>query len=469
MTVLFNLKMIGKIDFGKLKTYVKNFLFITIIVVVGSCNPKEDKAQTITKYAMGIVFRETPYAAIQGAKIVDKEQVEKVKHFEFDYDEKGRLVEFRYVLKGKLIPFSDRFVRAPKVKISHEDSLEIRTFFNEYGHRTLVSGRVYETRIKRNKKGERTTLTFYGLDGKPIENDFGIVKYHWVKDSNGHIIESRYNLKDELVRNRPEFQYMVTRFSFDGKMMLKEMTNLGLDGKHPTPDESGTVSTRITYDADGRFTEWANFDIDGNLIRGMTNIAKIIYRPSPYFSEQEALFIGKNDLPQHTNWGVHKVVYEFDDYGNEINRVYRDTLNKPTNSNSGLGMVKSTYTTDGMYLQRVSYYNKKGEPIGFGDNKIHGTKVNFDDKGRPVKTSFYNLDGIVANSWYGYATETTVFDDQGRIKSKMYLDAKGKLANNQEIGIARLEYIYTNGIELEAVQTYDAEGKEKQAQWNPGH
>lgn len=457
---------------------IKSVVIVLIgVVTLNSCVSKEknnstkngEKAQVTTKYAMSIVFRETPYSDIKGANYVTKSEANNVKHFEFDYDEQGRLIESRYVLNDELITFNDRFVRAPKIKISYQDSLEIRTFYNEYGHRTLVSGDVYETRITLNDKGERKSLTFYDLNGKPIENDFGIASYKWQIAPNGDLIESRYNLKDELVRNRPEFQYMITRFSFDENDMLTEMTNLGIDGKQPTPDDSGVITTKIKYDDKGRFIEWANFDMDGNPIKGMTNLAKIIYKPSAYFSEEVAIFIDENDKPQNSNWGVHKIIYQFDAYGNQLGRVLKDTLDQPTNSRSGLGILKSTYTSDGKHLVSSNYFDKDEKPIGFGENQVHQLRVEFDDQKRPVRSSFYDLNGEIANGWSGYATEELHFDENGRLTVRQYLDSKGNLVNNQDFDIARFVYEYTNDVELQSVKSYDAQGKEIKPQWDPDH
>ena len=458
------------------KVTVSSFIIIGLLVL-NSCVSKEKsnsskntKSNNITtKYAMSIVFMETPYLDIKGANYISKDSITNVKHFEFDYDAQGRLIESRYVLNDELIAFNDRFVRAPKIKISYQGNLEIRTFYNEYGHRTLVSGDVYETRITLNEKGERIALTFYGLNGKPIENDFGIVTYHWETQLNGSVIESRYNLKGALVRNRPEFQYMITKFVFDQDNMLTAMTNLGLDGKQPTPDDSGVISTRIKYDEKGRFVEWANFDAHGNPIKGMTNLAKIIYKPSAYFSEEVAIFMDEHGKPQNSNWGVHKIIYTFDTYGNEIERTLMDTLNLPTNSRSGLGILKSTYTSDGKHLITSNYFDKDDKPIGFGENQVHQLRVEFDDQNRPVRSTFYDLNGNIANGWSGYATEEVLFDEQGRLTVRQYLDSNEELVNNQAFDIARFVYEYMNDVELQSVKTYDAESNEIKPQWNPNH
>jgi len=440
---------------------------ILAVLMLLSCGLKVTAQHT--QYAMGIVFRETPFADIRGTKKMEEHDVDNKKHFELDYDEKGRLVECRYMLNGKLVPFSDRFVRAPKIKIDYQENEEIRTFYNEFGHRTLVSGNVYETRFALNAEGKRIGLTFYNIAGDIIENDFGIAKYAWETLSNGNVMEWRYNIRDEVVRNRPEFQYFVTLFSYNTHGLLAQMTNLGKEGKTPTPDEANVITTKVRYTAHGQLTEWSNYDRDGKLTRGMTNIAKIAYIPSDFFSEQEAAFIDENNEPQLTNWGVHKVVYRFDEHGNEVERTFLDTEDRPSNSNSGIGIIKTTYDADGRFLATRSFFDKEGNPIGLGANKIHEYKTQFDSKGRPVRGSYHNLEGKMVNGSGGYAIEENHYDEKGRLVERNYLDADENPVNNTQIGVHRFEYRYKNGTDLEAVNTYSVNGKKAQPNWNPNH
>lgn len=445
----------------------KTINIIWAVLMLLSCGLKV-KAQH-TQYAMGIVFRETPFADIRGAKMVDSKDAGNKKHFELDYDEKGRLVECRYVLNGELVPFSDRFVRAPKIKVSYQENKEVRTFYNEFGHRTLVSGDVYEARFVLNGKGERTGLTFYDIEGNIIENDFGIAKYVWETLPNGDVMEWRYNAKDELVRNRPEFQYFVTLFSYNAHGLLAQMTNFGKEGKTPMPDEANVVTTKVRYNASGQFMEWSNYEGDGKLTRGMTNIAKIAYIPSDFFAEQEAAFIDENNEPQLTNWGVHKVVYRFDEQGNEVRRTFLGTEDRPTNSNSGIGIIRTTYSSDGRFLATRSFFDKEGNPIGLGANKIHEYKTQFDAEGRPARGSYYNLESKMVNGSGGYAIEKNHYDEKGRLVERSYLDADENPVNNTQIGVHRFEYQYKNGTDLEAVNTFSVNGKKAQPNWSPNH
>lgn len=283
------------------------------VVFLTSCEKKKGSTQSPSKkiFASNIVFRETPYSDIKGANEISKDESKSINHFELTYDNNDRLTEIKYVLNGRLKPYYDRFVRAPQIKIEYNGDQEIRTFYNEHGHRTLVSGDVYEVRIKLSKKGERESLEFYDVKGNAIENDFGIAKYTWIIKDNSTVIEHRFDEEGNLTRNRPGFGYIITEFKFRSDVFLDKMTNLGIEGVRPTPDEAGVVSTQIGYDENGQFIQWLNLDGEGKPIKGMSQIAEIRYTPSS-FIDSDAAFIDENGNPQTTVWGAHLVKYSFD-------------------------------------------------------------------------------------------------------------------------------------------------------------
>jgi YD repeat-containing protein len=321
----------------------------------------------------------------------------------------------------------------------------------------------------RDANGNRKRLTFLGLNGEPVANDFGIASYQWKMESEGQVIESRYDLEGHLVRNRPEFQFMVTRFGFDDQGMLKRMTNLGLDGEHITLDDAGAAHIEVQYDVQGRLVEWANYDDKGQLVIGMTGIAKILYEPSRYGMEQKASFFDQNHNPLSTRWGVHSVVYQFDAFGNVVDRRFLGVSNEPVNTKNGLGIEKTTYSSDGRYVHTTAYLDASENPIGFGPNQIHGTTVKIDHQGRPVKTYFRNLEGQIADGWYGYAIENRVFDQVGRLVAVTYLDAKGSKVDHTGLGVAEFSYSYNSSDELLQVEAYDKVGNKVDPTWNPDH
>ena len=423
-----------------------------------------------TEHCFGVAFRETPYADIKCAGRVRPEGVGEAKHFELDYDNDGRLTEVRYVQNGELRPYSGRFVRAAKTKISYSDGIELRTYFDKNGHRTVVSGDVYETRIKLALNGDRALLAFHDVDGRPTENDFHIAVYEWAPQSDGSIIETRRRLDGTVQRNRPGFGYFVTRFSYDSRGLLRLMTNLGLTGQSVTPDEAGIVSTQIRYDQRNRFTQWTNLSATGLPQRGMSGIAEIRYIPSRFGGEQVASFFDADGSPQMTRWGAHKVEYEFDEYGNETLRIFHGNDGATINASNGVGRIITRWNENGAYRKSRTYYDKLGARIGITTAAIHEYRTDFDSAGRPSRTGSYSLTGeLVDDPGTGFAIDETKFDDHGRAIERRFLDQDGALADHAEWGVARFVYSFSDSDELTSVKAFTKSGAVAKPSWNPSH
>ncbi|WP_124748914.1 hypothetical protein [Alteromonas facilis] len=323
---------------------IKRIILPLCVLCVSSLNVQ---AAAYSEWCTGISFRETPFADISCAKQVSQSDAKNIKHFQFDYDDDGRLVRLRYQLHGKTVAFTDRFVRAPHIEISYKDNQEIRQFYDHHGARTLVSGDVYEAIFELDERNRRRELSFYNVSGDIINNDFGIARYTWGVESNGDVVEHRYDTAGKIVRNRPGFGYLVTRFSFDAQGLLTRMYNLGIEGKRLTADDAGVAMTQIEYNQQRQFTRWLNLDIEEKPIKGLSAIADIRYAPSAYAVENVARFIDENGNPQTTRWGAHKVIYEFDQYGNPTMRQFFGRDDKPTESTSGIHQIKMTWSDDG--------------------------------------------------------------------------------------------------------------------------
>lgn len=443
-------------------------ILINVLILVSCKKNNEKTAFNKIIYSTNIVFRETPYSDIKGANEISKQEAQNINHFEFSYDNSDRLKEVKYVLNGSLKPYYDRFVRAPHIKIKYNGNEEIRNFYNENGQRTLVSGDVYEVRIKLSESGERESLQFYDVKGNVIENDFGIATYKWIKKDKNHIIEYRYDSKGDLQRNRPGFGYMITEFKFLNNGFLDIMTNLGESGDRPVVDESGIVSTKIGYDEKGQFVQWLNLDVNGKPKKGMSSIAEIRYTPSR-FIESDAEFIDENGNPQTTTWGAHLVKYSFDNYGNVIQRKYFGLDKQPINVTSdSINMIKTDWAKNGKHQVKRSYFNKQNQPIGIGENNIHQFKSTIVNN-RLVIVKSYDLDNkLVNDDVTGFAIDKYTYDDKGRLIKRSFLDKNSELVNHNTLGVANFNYQY-NKEELTAVICYNAEGIIATPLWNPRH
>ncbi|MDC6367545.1 MULTISPECIES: hypothetical protein [Flavobacteriaceae] len=423
-----------------------------------------------SEYYAGIAFRETPYADIKGTRPLPKEIAEKVNHFQFDYDQYNRLVKVQYLLNGKLKAFKDRFVRAPKINIEYNKNQEIRTFYNEFGDRMVVSGDVYKSVFSLDENGDRTSLKFYDVNDNPTENDFRIASYEWSTNPDGTVIEKRYDIDRNIQRNRPGFGYYITKFTYDHRGLLRLMTNYGKEGAEITPDKAGIAHTKIGYDANTFFIQWLNLDEAFNPKRGMSNIAEIRYTPAPLYEHATSMFIDADRKPQTTNWGAHLVKYTHDNFGNVTSRRFFGMDKQPTNATNGVGWIKMTRTTDGMHEVSRSYFDKDENPTQIKGSGVHQVKTELDVQNRSIRKSFYNLKSeIVVDPSVGYATEQWIYSTNGHLIERKFFDVKGNPANHTTWGVARIVYTYKNGKELASVNYFDAAGKKTSANWNPRH
>lgn len=441
---------------------------IWILAALTMQNLSEPAASQREQFCSSYIFRETPHADIRCAQELDPAVVGDQRYFHFRYDEIGRLIEVSYVQSGALREHSDRFLRASRTVITYEQDEEIRRYFGAFGHRILVSGDVYESRFTLNADGSRRSLRFIGLDGEMVENDFGIARYQWTNDQQGNLIEWRYDLDGNIVRNRPGFGYLVTRFVYDDLGLLVEMTNLGVDGAGEMPDEAGIVSTRISYDEHGRFVQWLNLNADGEPQRGMSNIAEIRYVPSDFASEAVATFVDADGSPQSTNWGIHQVRYQFDRFGNVIAREHFGEDGMPANAENGIGYIEYIWSDDGARLLTERYYDADRQPVSARSTGIHAIIHDWDSNVR--STRFLDLDGNqVEHPGLGYGVEIQRRNSQGQLSERQFEALSGQLADHAIWRVARSEWSYTADGELERVQHFSADGEERPVSWNPAH
>ncbi|MDF2179038.1 hypothetical protein P2G88_12325 [Aliiglaciecola sp. CAU 1673] len=428
------------------------------------------QAAASSELCAGIVFRETPYADIRCARKLSEKEAAGIKHFQFEYDDQGRLTSLKYQLQGRVVDFADRFVRAPHIKIDYKNGKETRRFYDPLGARTLVSGDVYESHFDLDEKGRRTSLTFHDIEGKVINNDFGIARYQWQVSDDGQVTEQRFDTGGELVRNRPGFGFLVTKFAYDANGLLTRMYNLGADGEHLSTDQAGVAMTQIEYNQHGEFTRWLNLEHTGRAHKGMSEIAEIVYEPSGYGREQLALFIDDQGQPQSTRWGAHKVYYQFDKVGNPIERTHFGTDGKPVNSSSGIAKILSKWSKDGVFNVSDQYYDKEGNAVVSSYSGVHSVATLLDNQGRPVSRVFYNLDRKpVIHKGLGYAHEDFQYDSNGYLKSRRFLDTEGQLALHNIWQVAEFIYEYDSTGNMVSYVVKDDTGEITKPNWNPAH
>lgn len=246
-----------------------------------SATPSANR-NTSTQYFRHIMFRESPYASYRGIHPIAASNNPNVAHYEFDYDEKGRIKEISYQINDDMIHGNevwDSFIWfAPKVKIDYRSDKEIHTYYNTEDQQISAHGNVYRAEYSLDEQGKRVALHFFDKDGQNAENAWNIHRYQW-RTENNKVYEKRFNLNNEPQPMRPELQFYEVELEYDSDGKLAFMRNLGLEGR-PTNNDSGAGIDRVVYDQEGNFSRWMVYDKDGNPIEGnrpMVHIGEHLY------------------------------------------------------------------------------------------------------------------------------------------------------------------------------------------------
>lgn len=262
-------------------------LLCTFVVLLNSFSVAADtksdsKTFSKQKHYRHIMFRETPYAAYRGIHPISDNVSETNAHYQFSYDEKGRVSEIRYQMGDHLISGNevwDSFIWfAPKVSISYHKDKEIHTYYNAQNQQIAAHGNVFKAVYALDENGKRIALSFFDESAKPVESAWQIHRYEW-RHHNGKVYEKRFNLNNQQQPLRPEFKFYEVELTYDSDNKLTFVKNLGLNGS-PTNNDSGAGIDRIIYDQRGNFTRWQVYSKDGNPVEGnrpMVHIGEHLY------------------------------------------------------------------------------------------------------------------------------------------------------------------------------------------------
>ena len=268
------------------------------------------------------------------------------------------------------------------------------------------------------------------VDTEKFMNRSGKVRY--VKDYDSNFKTCTFKLDDEL----------------GTEMVLNAQVELFQSAFDSSLEGKGKISKYILeYNEDGYLTkvEYAGFGNarvpDGQGIFGksfvLDNEGRVV----------EEHYLGKDGKPKATQFGLGIKKFIYDDDDNISQLVYLTVDGKPSSDGNNCPVVKLTYDEWGNRTGE-KYYDMKGTPMIRKDNPFAGVVYDYDEKGFCVKQRFLGVDGglTYVQGVNGYIDS---YDENGYLKSRSYVDAKGNAAyftevtddENQQASFSKLEFV----------------------------
>ena len=302
---------------------MKSLKLLLVLCITTSLYAQNDSS---TEYFRHLRYNHvSPYVDLAGTYPIDAETAASTSHYIFKYNDSGKIIEIlnNHYHTEKKHPLASLGVY--QVLIAYPEGQEVRTFFDKNGKPITNDKEVFKEIYYYSMKGAKNKLQFFDAESNPIESNWGIAEYQWVKNKE-LIIERRYNLNDEAVALSPYFKFGVTGILLDKKGFPKAQYNLDENLK-VIANDIGTASYQDIYDANGNHATYSYHDANDDLVMNQ--------------------------------WGFAYGVKEYDSNGNQIGLEQFDTDKKrirgrrvPTNITTEMAAVASQM--DSTEIKRIS-------------------------------------------------------------------------------------------------------------------
>jgi len=189
----------------------------------------------------------------------------------------------------------------------------------------------------------------------------------------------------------------------------------------------------LDYNEKGYVTREKYAGLDNSLVNDENKIygRKMVYDSKGRITEIH--YIGKNDEPQSTKWGLGIKKFYYDDNDNWIRAEYYTVDNQPAYDDSdGVGIYEMEYNDCG---NLVAIYHKdgNGELMLPKKNGIAGATIEYDDRGFVAKQTYLGMDKtpiFVASA--GYAGFTAKCDENGFFVEQEFFDPDGRVCETTQ-------------------------------------
>lgn len=212
--------------------------------------------------------------------------------------------------------------------------------------------------------------------------------------------------------------------------------------------KKGKISKYILeYSEDGYLTkvEYAGF---GNVrvpnAHGIFGKSFVLDKEGRVIEEH---YLGKDGKPKAAQFGLGIKKFIYDDEDNISQIVYLTVDGKPSSDGNNCPVINLTYDKWGNRICE-KYCDMKGNSIIRKDGPFAGLVYNYNERGFCVKRRFLGIDGglTYVQGVNGYIDS---YDENGYLKSRSYVDAKGNAAyfseetddENQQASYSKLEFV----------------------------
>lgn len=257
------------------------------------------------------------------------------------------------------------------------------------------------------------------------------------------------------------------RFGSQNKDGEYVIDNWGNSGVIHTWNSDHTVASAMYTDA-----EWNPMPMPSKKSQETCGVIKVLYKYDDYKREVERIFVDADDQPMENVYGCHRIEYVFDDKGNIIKQIGYDRHgNVSPLDESQTAICELQYDSLGRLIEAL-FLDKNGRPNN-ADGYLSKKVIQYDEQGKTILLEQYvatlgeeelnykeeykpNYTYIL---WPDGTSRIDSLDAKGRKTFVGFYNAEGKSEMYEGRAYERYTYVEKGKISLQTQVNYDQEGR----------
>lgn len=213
----------------------------------------------------------------------------------------------------------------------------------------------------------------------------------------------------------------------------------------------------LEYDSEGYVTCIRYAGFQNVRVGDDNNIYGITYKRDDKGRIVEEAYLGKDDAPKATRWGMGKKRFYYDEKDNWVKAEYLTIDDAPALDDTDGCCIYVLQYDQYNNLTQVFFKDEKGNAMYPKKYGIAGALDVFDDQGLVTRSVYLDADGNPMYSSEGYAITQYKYDEYGYCSEGSFFDAEGNPVLSKG-GYHRITFLNDEKGNYLELWTYDLEG-----------
>ncbi|MEL7119160.1 MAG: hypothetical protein AAFO07_06965 [Bacteroidota bacterium] len=319
----------------------------------------------------------SPYLEYNPRGRISKDSLRFFNYYKVIYTGNEQLKEICYYVNNK--PSNDSYFGTHKVSYTHFDSTIVRTYYDTNNRKSnlwrhyYLGGNIHQEVFELDHKGKKSKLILLDSLNNRVSTKLNVYEYRWESLSDTSFVQRQFDKHGRPALLTNYFPFYTSKISIDLKGHLYGIYNLNDTTEDiEINDIAGYAKVIFDFDEHGNEMGWRFYDDEGNLANRLS-IENTDYGYAQWLYE--------NSVWRDREKGLLKYFEQ---------NLY-DATGTPTNDNDSIQKIQY-FLNESSILDSVLRYNRLGIPQENKTTNVFKTEFRYDTDGNRIQIIDYDIE-----------------------------------------------------------------------------